>query len=266
MSRISTVAKTQVTMNIDRRSTMNGRTSVANQLRQSTHKFAHLRRNVGPRKGMSETDDRYMARQGQRWRIPILLLSILVVLTLHAYAWRDDISAGWDRIWNYRRPLVSVEPFFATIRDADRLVVRNGGFDCCASVKNDSILFIVTDPVELESIRQHIQFVPFTNALFGACMCCGYPGLDWYKGSKRLALTAAHHGQGIRWREFGTSYSGPFRHYGDVPLTLDSSIWLIEWLRQQGVTNDSDYSEQRLEKLRKIARKASEATSDTPLP
>lgn len=203
-----------------------------------------------------------LRRQGQRWRHLILLLAILGVLSFRAYAWLDDISAGWDRIWNYERPLVSAEHFFSTIRDADRLVVRNGGFGCCASVKDNSIRFTVTDPTELKSIRQHLQFVPFTNALVGACMCCGYPGLDWYKGSKRLALTAVQHGHGIRWREFGTSYSGPFRHYGDVPLTIDSSIWLIEWLRGHGVTNDSDYSEQRLEELRKIADQAPDAAPE----
>ena len=96
----------------------------------------------------------------------------------------------------------------------------------------------------------------FTNVMAGGCLCCGWPGIDWYKGRKRLALTSVQHGHGIRWKEFGTQYFGPLRGYGDIPLTNESAIWLIEWLGSHGITNNSDYSAQRLQKLKKSANKA----------
>ena len=192
-----------------------------------------------------------------------VLLSILMVLTLKSYEWREDIISEWTKIWYHTRPLASADHFFDTIREADRLVVRDGGFDCCDSVNNDVVLFTVTDLAELKNIREHIQFVPFTNALAGVCMCCGYPGLDWYKGSKRIALTAVQHGFGLRWSRFGTSYSGPFQNYGDVPLTLDSSIWIIEWLRNNNVTN-GDYSATRLNQFIKI-KNSTNLTSELTL-
>jgi len=194
-------------------------------------------------------------RQAKRWKVLVPLVGLLLAMGLYAYAWWDNISVGWEKIWNYERPLASAQPFFDRIRDADRIVVRDGGFNCCASIDKNPILFTVTDPADIQDVFSHIQFVPFTNALTGGCMCCGYPGIDWYRKNRRVALTAVQHGHGIRWREFGTSYSGPFRHYGDLPLTIESSIWIIEWLRRHGATNDSDYSEQRLEKLKQIANR-----------
>lgn len=130
--------------------------------------------------------------------------------------------------------------------EIDRLIVRDGGYNCCgSSIDKDTYIFTVTDSDELKNISDHIQFVPFTNTLTAGCMCCGYPGLDWYEGTKRVAITSLQHGQRIRWKDFGTSYFGPFRMYGDLPLTIESSIWITQWLRGHGVTKSSDLSEDR---------------------
>ena len=97
-------------------------------------------------------------------------------------------------------------------------------------------------------------------------MCCGYPGIDWYKGKKRLALTAVQHGMGIRWKKFGTSYVGPIRFYGDVPLTTDSALWLIDWLRGHGVTNRVEFTDEYREKMKRIANKAFQVIGDPESP
>ncbi|TFH14389.1 MAG: hypothetical protein E4H02_09990 [Lentisphaerales bacterium] len=195
----------------------------------------------------------------RRWRVRVLLLAILIAAVAGAIPTSGLWSAWWHHVLYWEKPLPSSQHFFACIRDADRLVVRDGGFNCCTSVRRNSVLFTITDPAELGNLRTHIQFVPFTNELTGGCLCCGWPGLDWYKGRSRLALTSVQHGHAIRWKQFGTSGLGPFRHGGDVPLTIESTIWLTKWLRDHGVTNDADYSEERIVRLQGIANKTFEA-------
>lgn len=153
----------------------------------------------------------------------VLLLGLLATLILHAYVDWDAISEGWGRCWNLRCPLASARHFDEAIREADRLVIRDGGFDEWG-LRPWPVLAVVTDPAELREVRAHIRFEPFTNELTGQCMCTGYPGLDWYKGTRALARVSVQHGMAIRWKRFGTAYSGFYRYPGDVPLTLDSSI------------------------------------------
>ena len=121
------------------------------------------------------------------------------------YQWRFDAVAAW----------------------ADRIVVRDGGFDCCVLVDDQRILFEVTDVQELEEVRKHIQLVPETPDT--ACMCCGYPGMDWYRGPRRLALTGLQHGAAIRWRGFPM----------DARLTKASAEWMVTWLVRHGVSTEA---------------------------
>jgi hypothetical protein len=67
--------------------------------------------------------------------------------------------------------------FHAAIENADRIVVRDGGFDCCRPVDADPIIFQETDPNRIREVYRRLQFAS-TNGSFG-CMCCGYPGIDW---------------------------------------------------------------------------------------
>jgi hypothetical protein len=116
--------------------------------------------------------------------------------------------------------------FAASIRFADRIVVRDGGFNCCASVDEDRILFEVTDEAELREVQHKLELEP--GRPDSQCMCCGYPGIDWYRGGRRLALTSMHHDEAIRWIGFP----------GDVALTPSARAWLIGWLKRHGVTTE----------------------------
>ena len=116
--------------------------------------------------------------------------------------------------------------FAASIRFADRIVVRDGGYNCCASVDNDRILFEVTDEEELREVQHELVLEPGRPGF--QCMCCGYPGIDWYRGDRQLALTSIQHDEAIRWRGFP----------GDVALTPSASAWLVGWLKRHGVTTE----------------------------
>jgi len=125
--------------------------------------------------------------------------------------------------------------FTKAIASADRIVVRDGGFDCCRPVAKDKILFVVTNSVEIAMIKSNFRFPE--NAYQGACMCCGWPGIDWYEGNKRLALTAVQHGVNLRWSGFAPPRK-PFQkqaRYGDAALTKESQAWLKEWLESHGL-------------------------------
>ncbi len=100
----------------------------------------------------------------------------------------------------------------------------------------------MTDPEEVEAVRAHIAFQPrtTTDSFMETCMCCGEPGMDWYRGDQRIALTAMQHGHSIRWRGFSTSRLLGFTiGYGDGPLTEESQAWLKEWFQSHGVGPDS---------------------------
>jgi hypothetical protein len=102
---------------------------------------------------------------------------------------------------------------------ADRIVVRDGGFNCCGPVDDEAILFQVTSPSEIRTVREHLKFVGTTSP----CNCCGFPGIDWYKGKERIALTAVQHGKALRWGR------------DDLRLSAESCKWLTHWLVSHGV-------------------------------
>jgi hypothetical protein len=101
---------------------------------------------------------------------------------------------------------------------ADKIVIRNGGYNCCGPVDDDRIIFTITNREEIVRFNAMIQFK--TNQTINACMCCGFPGIDWYRGKYRLALTALQHGGALRWKDFP----------GDAVLTKQSSHQLSQWL------------------------------------
>lgn len=109
------------------------------------------------------------------------------------------------------------------IAAADRVVVRDGGFDGPRPADQQKVLFRIAKPAELREIYDNLQFVPDQER--HRCNCCGYPGIDWYKGKQRLALTSVQHGAAIRWEGFP----------GDARLTEASSAWLKRWLIDHGV-------------------------------
>lgn len=147
--------------------------------------------------------------------------------TALAFTWESCLRA-----LIHHRPLAYDQPFHPAIARADKVIVRAGGFDCCGPVDETNILFQVTDPEDVDRLRKHLVFVSrtTTNAFLETCLCCGGPGIDWYQGGRRMALTALQHGHAVRWRGFSTSRILGVRFgYGDGPLTEESQQWLEAW-------------------------------------
>lgn len=138
----------------------------------------------------------------------LLVMFLLIVLAL-AVAW--EVS-GQRAIFAFRM----------AIARADRIVVRDGGFDCCGPVDEGAILFEVADAPEIKAVLADLEFVGRESP----CNCCGFPGIDWYRGDERIALTAAQHGEAIRWGG------------GDLRLSEQSRERLKHWLVNRGVKED----------------------------
>ena len=124
-------------------------------------------------------------------------------------------------------PALAIERFKELTGTADRIVIREGGFNCCGKVgtaeKDGKWLLVITNAAEI------VEF----NALFdftedcGGCMCCGYPGIDWYRKGKRIALTAMQHGHSLRWKGFKSGSD----KFGDCYYTNESKTKLADWFR-----------------------------------
>lgn len=126
------------------------------------------------------------------------------------------------------------------VASTDRIVIRDGGFDCCEPVAGQKVLVEITNKNEIDLVLKNIEFGPVQPRTH--CMCCGYPGIDWYRGRKRLALTAIQHGEALRWRDFP----------GDAWFTAESSLWLMRWLIGNGIKSEEfkiniRHGEQKLE-------------------
>jgi hypothetical protein len=61
-------------------------------------------------------------------------------------------------------------------------------------------------------------------------MCCGYPGIDWWKGGEPVALTSVQHSLALRWGFFSDDY----------PFTEESAKALVQWLKDRGISADTD--------------------------
>ena len=151
----------------------------------------------------------------KRFRLLSFILVIVVVVVAFAITW--DYFTRQYRI-----------RFKDAIATADRIVIRDGGFGCCNPVDNHKILFDTSDPKTVALVRNNIVFELGSPA--SSCACCGYPGIDWYGGKQRLALTAVQHGKAIRWKGFP----------GDAVLTSESSAWLKRWLSAHGIDPDGE--------------------------
>ena len=111
--------------------------------------------------------------------------------------------------------------FFKTVAEADRIVVRDGGFDCCVSeeaIDRQPTLAVLTNAADVAAFTAMIQFEDGPAGGW-QCMCCGHPGIDWWKGGERLALTSVQHGQALRWHTFSDDY----------PFTAESAAALARW-------------------------------------
>jgi hypothetical protein len=118
--------------------------------------------------------------------------------------------------------------FHKLIDLADRIVIRDGGFNCCGPVDEQKILLEIKNPKQIKKLNKIIRFDKKQEG--GECDCCGYPGIDWYRGDYRLALTGIKHGSGLCGRDFPT----------EALLTKESSKKLAKWLLDHNIPDQRD--------------------------
>ena len=148
--------------------------------------------------------------------------------------------------------------FHKSISAADRIVIRDGGFNYGEPFDGQRVLFEVSDPLEIKGVYGHIKFK--SPQILGACLCCGHPGIDWYRGQKRVASTSVQHGLALRWDGF----PGPVNKYGDAQLTDDSAEWLVTWLAKHGVGGPKE--EWEAKKRRELIRREADQVFAKILP
>ena len=114
---------------------------------------------------------------------------------------------------------------FATlIAAADRIVVRKGGYICHSkNVDEQPIAATITNAAEIAAFNRSIRF--YRNYPGLADWCCGYPGIDWWAGDRRIVLSSVQHGRALRWKGFS----------GDIPFVKESSEKLRAWLKDHGI-------------------------------
>ena len=115
------------------------------------------------------------------------------------------------------------ERFQEAIAAADRVVIRDGGFGCCTEPERDSVLLVLTDPKEIAELRGIFRFKDLGSN--SSCMCCGHPGIDWWKGDELLARTAVQHLKALRWKRF----------HGDAQLTQEAENALTAWFAARNI-------------------------------
>lgn len=111
--------------------------------------------------------------------------------------------------------------FHNAISGADHIVGRS-------TIDPEKVFFEITDPREIKEIAQHIQFE--SPQVLSACMCSGYPVVDWYKGQKKLAVASIQHGVALRWGCI----------HGDPRFTHDSAAWIVTWLAKHGINGPKE--------------------------
>ena len=113
--------------------------------------------------------------------------------------------------------------FQEAVAEADRVVIRDGGFGCCTKPERDPVLLVLTDTKEIAELRGIFKFKD--RGCNSECMCCGHPGIDWWKGDELLARTAVQHLTALRWKRF----------HGDAELTSEASEALSAWFAGRSI-------------------------------
>ena len=138
---------------------------------------------------------------------------ILVVFISSIYL----LIAGFLLYFLLRSFILNMQ-FRAMVRDADRVVIRDGGNLCCNSNPDiQPVLYEITNKTELAEFNRMFRFSSQTMQ----CMCCGYPGIDWWRGGKRSTVAAIHHGTALRVEGEGV----------DRVLSQRSKLHIAEWLK-----------------------------------
>ena len=115
--------------------------------------------------------------------------------------------------------------FQESVKDADRVVIRDGGGLCHSKPDNEPEIFEITNKAEIASFNEMFKFSGRTMP----CSCCGYPGIDWWRDGQRVVVSALHHGHALRVEGIR----------GDLQLTAVSRRRIQKWLEENcGVTKD----------------------------
>lgn len=117
--------------------------------------------------------------------------------------------------------------FQKLIAGATRIVVRDGGDICCdtpAETLRQPLYFEIKDPEEIKKVAANIKFENGTYP--NDCACCGHPGVDWYIGNQRVAITAVKHGMGLMRRSVIANF------------TPESKAWMRKWLVGKGLAGE----------------------------
>lgn len=113
--------------------------------------------------------------------------------------------------------------FQASVKDADRIVIRDGGGPCHSDPDKEPSLLEITNKAEIAAFNEMIEF----SGRKMQCKCCGYPGIDWWRDGRRVVVSALHHGYALRVEGY----------VGDLRLSVESSRRLQKWLEENcGVT------------------------------
>lgn len=130
-------------------------------------------------------------------------------------------------VWLYFRFATDVL-FASAVRDADRIVIRDGGGTCHSRPDMEPTFCEITDRAEIAAFIDMFRF----SGRSLKCRCCGYPGVDWWRDGKRFAVAALHHGQALRVDGF----------IFDLCLTEESRSRIKEWLKSHCGIAESENS------------------------
>jgi hypothetical protein len=140
---------------------------------------------------------------------PAALISLLFVAAAAAGDYDD---------WKYDGRLHRL------VATADRVVIRDGGLDCCCPVDGQKVLLEIRGTNAVQEFAR--LFVVLTNQVYNqGAAYCGYPGLDWYRGTNRIALTAFHSNLGLIWTGFPAV----------ARLSDESLRWATDWLLKHNI-------------------------------
>ena len=119
--------------------------------------------------------------------------------------------------------LVMNARFNAIVQGSDRVVIRDGGGGCCCSIDEDPVLYEITNKTEIAKFNEMFRFSERQTR----CRCCGFPGVDWWRDGKRIAVMAMHHGKALRVEHERLDWR-----------FADGSRRLIgEWLKDHGINS-----------------------------
>lgn len=111
------------------------------------------------------------------------------------------------------------------VKDADRIVVRDGGGLCHSDPDKEPSLFEITNKADIAEFNALFRF----SGHQPKCKCCGYPGVDWWRDGKRIAVSAVHHGRALRVEGC----------HGDWRFTASAEARIRKWLEEHcGITKE----------------------------